>query len=235
MDNHEQTTVPSGEAGATASQGQTDATVTQTAETTNSVSDGKVAETGSTQNPWDSDPKFKGKGAEDIYKSYKEIEKMSGKLGQRAKAMDLIEQAYGVTPEQLSQIITQRQQAQREDYIRQNPSAVALERTQQLEDKLAYMEAEKELDSYLSSEEGRSYAPFRDEIMELAMLKGESFGDVADRYFGQAIAHGQQSALQHIDRKISSQATSVTQGEQHKPKLEEMSVEELRAILPHAN
>ena len=77
MDNIEQSSSPLGEADVTASQGQLDATDTQPTETEEVVDGNESAEVETASNPWDNDPKFKGKAPEDIYKAYKEAERKS--------------------------------------------------------------------------------------------------------------------------------------------------------------
>ena len=249
MDNLEQNTNPLGEAGATASQGQLDDTETQTVETeakTRAVSsDNTPAETskeaGEASNPWDENPKFKGKTADEIYKSYQELEKAQGTLSQKAEVANLLEDKFGVTPEQLkAQIEAQELQARQAQYG-DNPLAPVLDEVDQLKERVEAQEAElvlreqkKELDNFLK--ENPEFEPNKDKLLELGLTleQDKSFEDIAQKWFGGTLAQGQQDAYNKIETKKNTQATSPTNAAVTKPDLADLSVEEMEKILPHA-
>ncbi len=242
MDNIEQ--APQGEADVTASSGQSDEVDTQPVETEAKVEpvDGgeaeAPAETGQSA-PWEADPKFKGKTPEDVYKAYKEVEKLSGQLSQKARLANLIEQQYGVTPDKLEKIVTQQAEQERNQLYQTNPIAPVMDKVTQLENKLALQETEKELDNFLK--ESPEYEKFRDKILNLGLSvhQNESFENIAKDYFGEAIAQGQQSAYKKIDTKRMTQATSASQAT---PKsglteadMDKMTAAELEQVLPWAD
>ena len=253
MDNIEQSSSPSGEADVTASQGQLDATDTQTEETSQPVDGGVEAESGQASNPWDNDPKFKGKAPEDIYKAYKESEKLSGQLSQKAQIANLIEEKYGVTPEQLKAQIENLEAEKKQQYYANNPLAPVLDEVNQLkqivqrqEQEKALAGVEKEIDSYIK--ENPAYSAQRDKIMKLALTPNIGFNpatgeevpiaELAREWIGEIRAQGQQDAYNKIENKIQTQTTGLSKGGP-KPKItleemQKMSVEELRQILPHA-
>lgn len=252
MDNLETNTSPSGEAGATASQGQLGANETQPVETAQPVSDGATMETGNASNPWDNDPKFKGKTPDDIYKAYKEAEKLTGQLSHKAQIANLIEEKYGVTPEQLKAQIDQMDYQQKQAYYAQNPLAPVLDEVQSLKTIVQQQEQEKalnatkaELDSFLK--DNPAYEVHKDKIMKLALTDGIGFNsktgeevpfaDIAREYFGEARAQGQQDAYRKIETKVNTQPTGVSSVQKRQlgsEDMKNMSVAELEAILPHA-
>ena len=117
----------------------------------------------------------------------------------------------------------------------------AFQEVQSLKQQLALQAEQKELDSFLSSEEGKPYQGFKDKILHLGLNleRGKSYGDIARDYFGQAIAQGQQSAYKKIDTKVMTQATGASQsapkGKFTDDDLDRMTAAELEAILPHAD
>ena len=252
MDNIEQSSSPSGEADVTASQGQLDATDTQTDETSQPIDGGVGAESGQASNPWDNDPKFKGKTPEDIYKAYSEVEKLNGQLSQKAQVANLIQEKYGVTPEQLRLQIEAQERQQKQELYANNPLAPLMDEVSELKAYKQAQEQEKalanvnsELDKYIKDNPG--YETHRDKILKLALTPGIGFDqetgaetpieDIAKDYFGTARAQGQQDAYKKIDKKIMTQATGAVSTPQKKLSMDDMqnmSVEELRAILPHA-
>jgi hypothetical protein len=234
MDNIE-STEPVGVEGATSSQDNS-ASDTQPTETTGSVSDGTVAEAGSDA-PWSSDPKFQGKSAGDIYKAYQESQKVLGRLSQKAEIANLIEERYGVTPQELKSRLDQQAETQRQQMYQNNPVAPLYEKLQTLESKLALQEEEKRLDSFIK--DNQAYAPFREKLMKLALQVETDmpYDEIAKEYFGQAIAQGQESAYKKIEVKQKTQAAGTSSVPQRSITLEDMkkmTSEELEAILPHA-
>ena len=223
MDNIE-TEAPIGGEGATSSQDNVNVD-TQPADTTNPVSDGNEGEAGQASNPWDNDPKFRGKTSEDIYKAYREIEKSNGQLSQKAEVANLLE-ARGFTPAQIKAQIEQLDyQAQQERYA-QNPLAPLVDEVQQLkaykaqqEQKEAQAAVKAEIDSYLKT--NPAYEAHKAQLEKLALTPGIGFNpetgeetsinDIAAEYFGGARAQGQQDAYKKIETKQNTQATSPSQ------------------------
>jgi hypothetical protein len=245
MDNLETNSSPGGEAGATASQGQLDAIETQPTGTEAGASDTQLETEGKASNPWDNDPKFKGKSPEDIYKAYKEAEKLSGQLSQKAQIANLIQEKYGVTPEQLQERIAQQEQEAKQQYYANNPMASVLDEVSQLrqiverqEDEKALMAEEQKLDGFLK--DNPEYQPFRDKILKLGLSseQDKSYEEIATEWFGQARAQGQEDAYKKIDTKKMTQATG-SQGSSNRrfsgEDMDKMSAEELRSILPIAD
>jgi hypothetical protein len=244
------TETPVGGEGATSSQDNVNVD-TQTAEAPVAVSDSQEAEAGQATSPWDNDPKFKGKSPEDIYQAYKEAEKLTGQLSQKAQVANLIEQEYGLTPDKLKAQIEQMKAQERQERYANNPLAPLADEVSELKAKIAQQEQEKahnavktELDSFLK--DNQSYEPFKDKIYKLALTPnigfnpetGEEvpFETLAQEYFGAARAQGQQDAYKKIEQKEMTQATgvsSVAKKQFSVDDLRNLSVAELEAILPH--
>lgn len=187
-----------------------------------------------TQYPWQAEEKFKNSTPEDIFKSYREMEKQ---YSRKAEVANLIEEKYGVTPEQLKQVIAQQEQARAQAEFQANPGAYAFQEVQTLKQQLALQTEEKQLDGFI--QQNPEYSPFRDKILNLGLNVHQdmSYEDIAKDYFGQAIAKGQQDAYQKIDAKQRTQATSVTSAPPRQitpADLKSMSVAEMEAILPRA-
>lgn len=252
MDNPTNTPGPQEAAGATAASGQPDVVATQPTETVTPTSDGTSADVGAS-NPWDNDPKFKGKSPEDIYKAYTEVEKLNGQLGQKAQIANLIEQKYGVTPEQLKAQIEQQEQQQKQEFYKNNPLAPLVEKVQTLEQQLQLQEVERaraleesKLDEYLKT--APEYAPHRDKILKLGLTPGigfnpetgdeVSYAELAKEWIGEIRAQGQTDAYNRMETKIMTQATGAGTGESQRAisleDMKNMSVAELEKILPHA-
>lgn len=219
------TEAPVGGEGATSSQENVNVD-TQTAEPTVAVSDGTVAEAESTS-PWDNDPKFKGKGPEDIYKAYQEAQKLTGQLSQKAQVANLIEQKYGLTPEALKAQIEQMEAKERQERYANNPLAPLADEVSELKAKIAQQEQEKahnavksELDSFLK--DNQAFEPFKEKIYKLALTPnigfnpetGEEvpFETLAQEYFGAARAQGQEDAYKKIEKKQMTQVTTTSKG-----------------------
>lgn len=247
MDNLNTNTDPSGEAGATASQGQSDATETQLAEGTDEISQGVSdaqgmedgQEASEASNPWDNDPKFKGKSAEDIYTAYREQEKVVGQVSQKAEIANLLEEKYGITPEQLKEQIEQQEYQERQERYAGNPLAPVLDEVKQLknivlrqEQEKALQAEEKELDNFLK--DNPDYQPFKDKILKLGLLDenhNRSYEELANEWFGQSRAQGQQDAYKKIETKKLTQATKPTSAPKKRITIEDMEtmpIEDLR-------
>lgn len=254
MDNLETDTDPLGDADVTASQGQSDATETQTVEpaveteeTNNEVETEPeaVEETGEASSSWESDPKFKGKTPDDLYKSYKELETNQGTLSQKAEIANMIQEKFGKTPEEFKALIDQQEAQEKQARYKDNPLAPVLDQVSELKELVqnqeaekALMNEEKELDSFLT--ENPEYAPNRDKILKLGLTseQDKSYEDIAREWFGETRAQGQQDAYKKIETKKMTQST----GAQSAPKksfsaedMDNMSAAEMEAVLPHAD
>lgn len=252
MDNIENNSNPLGEAGATASQGQLDANDTQPVEDTQPISDGEVAETGQASNPWDNDPKFKGKAPDEIYKAYKEVEKLSGQLSRKAEIANLIEEKFGVSPDQLKAQIEHQEAERKRQLYASNPLAPLADKVaeqekfiQQMQQEKALQEQEKELDNFIKNNPEMSQ--HRDKLLRLALTDGigfdsdtgeeKSYEDLAREWIGEVRAQGQQDAYKKIETKKETQATGSVSTPKKSITLDDMknmSAAELRQILPHA-
>jgi len=209
MDNPTINTEPVGAEGATSSQDNSGAVETQPAGTDGVVSANESGNEGNAPvYPWENDEKFKGKTPEDIYKSYREMEKT---YSRKAEVANLIEEKFGVAPEDLKQLIEAQEEARLEQEYRTNPAGVALREVENLKKQLALQSEEKELDGFL--QKNPEYAPFRDKIFKLGLTteQDKSYEEIADEYFGQARAQGQQDAYRKIEVKKSTQSTSPSQ------------------------
>jgi hypothetical protein len=238
MDNLEQD--PLGEAVDTASSGQSDVETQQPGESTETVVDGEVEESGAS-NPWDEDDRFRGKGPEDVWKAYQEAEKVKGMLGQKAELANLLEKQTGMSVDAIKSFIAQKQQAAVQAEVQANPVGYVAQELAQLKNQIALQSEEKELDKFLSSDEGKEYAPFRDKIFKLGLQleKDKPYADIAKEYFGESRAQGQQDAYRKIDRKQGTQATGASQsppkGRLTLEDMDSMSAKELEQVLPWAD
>jgi len=252
MDNIEQSSGPVGAEGATSSQDNSaDDTqaVESSEETSQGVSDVQEAEQEAVQapNPWDTDPRFKGKTPDEMFKIVQEVDRYKGTLGRKAKIADLIEQKYGITPEQLEAQIEQQEVARQKQLYANNPLAPIVDEVQQLKQKIAQQEQkealqlqEKELDKFLK--DNPDYTGSRDKILKLALTPGigfnpetgeeTSFEDLANEWIGTVRAQGQQDAYKKIDVKKQTQQTQPSSAPSRKVSqedLETMPIEDLRA------
>ena len=246
MDNIENTS-PSGDADVTASQGQLDETNTQPAETVDTNNDGnETAEAVEASNPWDNDPKFKGKTPDDIYSAYQESQKAIGQVSQKAELANIIQEKYGMNPEEFKARIEEQEQLEQKQRYADNPLAPVIDEVKELKQKLeqqdqekAYADEEKSLDKFISSEEGKAYAPFRDKILKLGLTSEmeKPYEDIAKEWFGESRSQGQQDAYNKIETKKLTQATGSQSSPQKTITAEDMkgmTAAELEAILPHA-
>jgi hypothetical protein len=253
MDNIE-TTEPVGVEGATSAPDNS-ADDTQTAEfsqeTTEGVSDVPAVdgeqEAVQASNPWDNDPRFKGKTPDEMFKIVQEADRYKGTLGRKAKIADLIEQKYGVSPEQLEAQIEQQEYQRKQQLYANNPLAPIVDEVQELkaykaqqEQKEARAFQEKELDKYLK--ENPDYSVHRDKILKLALTPGigfdpetgeeTSFEELSKEWIGNIRAQGQQDAYKKIDVKKQTQQTQPSSAPSRKltqEDLENMPIEDLRA------
>ena len=219
MDTIENNAEPAGSDDVTSSPDTSAQVDTQTVETEQSVDGATSGEAGEAQ---DKLLAGKYKSPEDLENAYKELEGKLGTLGQKAQVADLFEEKYGLTPEQLRQVVEQQElEAKRQRYA-DNPLAPVLDEVASLRQIVEQQELEKanlavenELNTFLK--ENDVYTPFREQIKRLALTEGIGFdtngerpiGDIADEYFGKAIAQGQQSAYNKIEVKKNTQTTGV--------------------------
>ena len=181
----------------------------------------------------------KYKSPEELEKAYTELQSKMGEVGQKAELTNMLEKKYGMNAQQIKEYINQQEQAQLEQRIQEDPSGYALEEIQGLKAQLALKEEQAQLDSFITS--NPEYAPFKDKILNLGLNleRDKSYQDIANEYFGQARAQGQQDAYKRIDTKQMTQATSASQAAP-KPRLTDedmakMTVAEMEAVLPWAD
>jgi len=244
MDNPTETAIPVGGEDVTSSQGEIDAVETQAADTEQTFDGGIQDETDSINNPWDIDERFKGKAPEDIWKSYTELEKMKGNLSQKAEVANLIEEQFGLTPEEFKNAISQQQAQEQQQLMQEDPARYALQEVQNLKQELALRNEEASLNSFLV--DNPHYAPHREKLKKLALTEGigfdnlgeKSYEELATEWIGDAIASGQQDAYKKIEVKKNSQASSVTSTPKRQiseADMRNMSSKDLEALLPHAD
>lgn len=232
MDNIENSS-PLGDADVTASQGQLeDNTQTPEAEDVSSNEETNQAEGEQVSNPWDNDPKFKGKSSEDIYQAYQESQKVIGQNSQKAEVANLIEKKYGLTPEEFKAKIEAQDEQARQERYEADPQAEMKDKMQNLENTVArqeqqaaYSAEEQVLDKFLASEEGKAYAPFKEKIFKLALgsEQEQSYEDIAREWFGESRSQGQNDAYNKIETKKMTQATGVSnKAPAGKPTLEQL-------------
>lgn len=238
MDNPETYSDPQGAADVTAASGQSESTETQSAEVSEAPIDGGTAETPAEQSlPWDQDARFKGKTAEDMFKIVQEADKYKGALSQKAKIADMLSAELGLTPDKIAEVISQRQNAQQQQYLQQNPLAAFQQELSEVKHQLIIEKEDGKLDQFLQAKP--EFSEFRDEIRNLgySVERDKGWDQIADKYFGRAIVKGQESAYKKIDTKTKTQAAGVSRGE---PKttfsideLKNMSASEMEKVLPH--
>lgn len=236
MDTLEPSTGPVEAAGATAAQDtpaqvetQTSAPGTVVSDNTSDSPEGQASQTllaGKYSSP------------QELEKAYLEAQKKISEQGQKAAVADLLQEKYGVSPEQLRATIEAQEQQALYEQMQQNPGLYAAERVQRLEQQLALQNEEKELDGFLHK--NPEYAPFKDKILNLGLNleRDKTYEEIARDYFGQARATGQQDAYKKIEQKVMQQPTGVTSVPKKQFGLEDMkrmSARELEAILPHSD
>lgn len=179
----------------------------------------------------------KYKSPEDLEKAYVSLQSKFGEVGQKAELANLLEQQTGMTAQEIKAYIAQQEQAQLEQQIQADPAGYALQEVYNLKSQLALKEEETQLNTFL--QENPEYAPFKDKIFNLGLNlhKDMSYADIANEYFGQARAQGQQDAYKRIDTKLTTQASGVSTGQPKRQltteDLKNLSSKELEAILPH--
>ena len=226
---------PAGSDGATSSPDTSATPDTQPVESPDVVSANEGGEAGAPENLLAG----KYKSPEDLEKAYKELEGKLGGLGRKAAVADLIQEKYGMSPEQLRATIEAEEQARLEHEYATNPAGYALKEVQSLKEELALKEEEGKLNAFIA--ENPDYAPFKDKLFNLYLNveKDKDLGEIAVDYFGTAIAKGQESAYKKIDTKKMTQATGVSQtAPKQKLTLEDMqkmSSKDLEAVLPWAD
>lgn len=225
---------PVGEAGATVSPDTSSQVDTQPAEPSDAVSAPEGAEA---EQP-EALLAGKYKSAEELEKAYLEAQKKISEQGQKAKVADLIQEKYGMTPEQFQATIDAEEQARLEQEYATNPGGAALREVQTLKQELALRDEEKELDSFLSK--NPEYAPQRDKILKLGLNleKDKSYEEIAREYFGTTRAQGQQDAYKKIDAKKMTQMTGTVSAPTKRlsdSDLAAMSASEMEKFLPHAD
>jgi hypothetical protein len=179
---------------------------------------------------------------QELEKAYNELQGKLGEQGQKAELVNLLERQTGMNANQIKEALAAQQQAQYQQQVQENPGLAAFQEVQSLKSQLALQNEEKVLNDFLSSEEGKPYADYKDDILEFGLLpkyQSTPFADIAREKFGKAIAQGQQSAYRKIESKVMTQATGVSQstpkGKITPEEMDKMSVAELEAILPHAD
>lgn len=210
MDNLETNTEPVGAEGATSSQDNSSAMETQPAETDQVVSANESAETGSTENPWDSDPRFKGKTPEEMFNIVQEADKYKGVLSQKAQVLELLERQTGMGADELAQMLQEQEEARLQAEYAANPASYALKEVTELKAQLAYQEEEKQVESFI--QQNPEYSEFKNEIFNIGLNleKEKSYEDIAKQYFGKAIAKGQESAYKKIETKKQTQSSGTS-------------------------
>lgn len=181
----------------------------------------------------------KYKTAEELEKAYTELQSKFGEVGQKAELANLLEKHTGKNAQQIKDFIRQQEQAQLQQQIQNDPSGYALQEIQTLKEQLALKEEQAQLETFISK--NPEYEPFKDKIFNLGLNleREKSYEEIANEYFGQARAQGQQDAYKKIETKTNTQATSVSRtaprGKFTDEELDNMTAAELEAILPHAD
>ena len=223
MDTIENNEAPAGSAGVEPSPDTASQVDAQTADTGTTNDEVASAETGAEGSLLAG----KYKSPEELVNAYKELEGKLGDLGQKAKVADLLQEKYGVTPEQLRAQIEQQEYTQQQERYANNPLAPLVDKVSRLEQKLAEQEQKEaqalvkaELDNFVKS--NPAYEAHKDKILKLALTPGIGFDpntgaetgldEIAREYFGTARAQGQQDAYKKIEVKQTTQATSVSRG-----------------------
>lgn len=183
----------------------------------------------------------KYKNPKELEKAYQELQHKLGEVGQKAELANLMEKSTGMTHQQIKDYLANQEQQRMAAQVQANPGAYAYQEVQSLKQQIALQNEEKELDSFLQSEEGKAYAPFKDKIFKLGLNleQDKPYSDIAREYFGEPRSQGQQDAYKKIETKKMTQATSVSQappkGKLTLEDMRSMSVKELEAVLPHAD
>lgn len=237
MDTIETNEAPAGSDDVTSSPDTASQVDAQPVETESTIDGGGSLEAGATETLLAG----KYKSPEELVSAYKELEGKLGELGQKAKVADLLQEKYGVSPEQLRAQIEQLEYQKQQERYAANPIAPLEDKVSFLEQKLAAQEKEKaqaqvrsELDSFIK--DNPAYEAHKAQILKLALTPGigfdqttgqeVGFDEIAREYFGTARAQGQQDAYNKIEVKQNTQATTVSRGA---PKTK-LTMEEFRGL-----
>lgn len=180
----------------------------------------------------------KYKTPEDLEKAYKELEGKLGTLGQRARVADVIQEKYGMTPEEFQASLDAEEAARMEREAQTNPLGYLSKEVQTLKQQLALRDEERELDSFL--QKNPEYAPNRDKILKLGLNleKDKTYEEIAREYFGTARAQGQKDAYERIDAKVRTQTTGTQSAPSKRVRpedLDNMSAADMEKVLPWAD
>lgn len=164
---------------------------------------------------------------QELEKAYKELESKMGSLGQKAAVADLLQEKFGVTPEQLRQRIEQQELQRKQELYAQNPLAPLVDEVQELRQWKQQQEVERaqaavksEVEAFVK--ENPAYEGQKDNLMKLALTPGIGFtengevplSELAGQFFGSAMAQAQQAAYQKIEMKQNTQATPTSKSAQ---------------------
>lgn len=244
MDNLERTSDPVEAADVTAasgqSEGETQAPVEQVA------GDAVPDKTEAVSYPWEKDERFKGKNPDEMYKIVSEADKYKGQLSQKAKLADALSEKYGLTPEKMEQIMSQEELAAKQAQYDKDPNLPLKEELdsvkRQIEEQKIQSVVQQEdlkLEKYIN--DNPEYETFKDDIRRLGYTieRDSDWPQIAEKYFGKAIVAGQESAYRKMGVKQSTQAAGVSKaapkGKLTPEDMENMTVAEMEAILPHAD
>jgi len=171
----------------------------------------------------------KYKSQDELIKAHQELERKLGEQGQKAELANLLEKQTGMNYQQIKEHLANQERKRMEAQYQANPGAYAYQEVQALKGQLAMQAEEKELDKFLSSEEGKAYAPFKDKIFKLGLNleKDKSYQDIAKEYFGESRAQGQHDAYKKIEMKQNTQSSGTKSTPQRK-----VSLDDLRNMTP---
>jgi hypothetical protein len=159
-----ETNEPVGVEGATSPQ-DTSSDDTQPTESADSVSDGNVAEV-------DEAPQLlagKYKSPEELEKAYTELQSKLGEVGQKSELVNLLEKQTGMNASQIKDYLSNQQNEQLMQQYNSNPVPYLANELAAVKSQLALQAEEKELDKFLSSDEGQPYQANRDKILKLGL------------------------------------------------------------------
>ena len=235
MDTNEQE--PVGGEGATSPELDTSQDIAQPTESDDSVSDGNTAEV-------EEAPQLlagKYKTPEELEKGYQELQSKLGEVGQKSELVNLLEKQTGMNASQIKDYLANQQNEQLMQQYNSNPVPYLANELAAVKSQLALQAEEKELDMFLSSDEGKPYSEFKDKILKLGLNseRDKPYADIAREWFGTARAQGQQDAYKKIETKKMTHATSTSRtapkGKMTAEDMDKMTAAELEAILPHAD
>jgi len=180
----------------------------------------------------------KYKSPQELEKAYLEAQKAIGQVSSKAEIANILEERTGMTADQIRDYIRQQEEVAQQQRIQQDPGGYALQEVEHLKGQLALQQEQRELETFIA--ENPSYAPFKEKIFNLGLNleTDKPYAEIAQDYFGQAIAQGQQSAYEKIDVKRNTQPTGVQSQPQQQitaDDMRQMSSAELEKLLPHAD